>query len=176
MTKSFAVTLAILFLCATSWAQQQDSQQQYHNTPGMEMSQMPGMNMGQMPGMNMQPENFIQEILAHDTSGTSAQPDSTPAPMLMKTAHAWTLMFHANVFILDEQQSGPRGADKFFSTNWFMGMAQHKLGAGVFTIRNMLTLEPATITDRRYPLLFQQGETAYGVPIADGQYPHDFVM
>ena len=176
MTKSFAVTLAILFLCATSWAQQQDSQQQYHNTPGMEMSQMPGMNMGQMHGMNMQPENFIQEILAHDTSGTSSQPNSTPAPMLMKVMHGWTLMFHANVFILDEQQSGPRGADKFFSTNWFMGMAQHKLGAGVFTIRNMLTLEPATITDRRYPLLFQQGETAYGVPIADGQHPHDFVM
>ena len=35
----------------------------------------------------------------------------------------------------------------------------------------MLSLEPATITDRRYPLLFQQGETAYGVPIADGQHP-----
>jgi hypothetical protein len=40
----------------------------------------------------------------------------------------------------------------------------------------MLTLEPATITGRRYPLLFQQGETAYGVPIADGQHPHDFIM
>ena len=30
--------------------------------------------------------------------------------------------------------------------------------------------------DRRYPLLFQQGETAFGVPIADGQHPHDFFM
>jgi hypothetical protein len=78
--------------------------------------------------------------------------------------------------VLDEQQSGPRGGDKFFSTNWFMGMAQHNFGPGVFTIRSMLTLEPATITDRRYPLLFQQGETAYGVPIADGQHPHDFIM
>ena len=85
-------------------------------------------------------------------------------------------MFRGNVFILDEQQTGPRGADKFFSTNWLMGMAQHKLGNGLFTIRNMLTIEPATVTDRRYPLLFQQGETAYGVPIADGQLPHDFVM
>jgi hypothetical protein len=140
-----------------------------------QMQNMPGMNMSATP-MNMQPENFVQEILAHETSGTSAEPDSTPVPMLMRASHGWALMFHANAFILDEQQSGPRGADKFFSTNWFMGMAQHKLGHGVFTIRNMLTLEPATITDRRYPLLFQQGETAYSLPIADGQHPHNFVM
>ena len=40
----------------------------------------------------------------------------------------------------------------------------------------MLSAEPATITDRRYPLLFQQGETAYGVPIADGQHPHNLFM
>ena len=126
--------------------------------------------------MSMQAENFIQEIMAHSTSGTSAEPDSTPAPMLMTTKHLWTLMFHANVFILAEQQSSARGGDKFFSTNWFMGMAKHKAGPGVLTIRSMLTLEPATITERRYPLLFQQGETAFGVPIADGQHPHDFVM
>jgi hypothetical protein len=33
--------------------------------------------------MNMQPENFIEEIIHHGTSGTSAQPNSTPIPMLM---------------------------------------------------------------------------------------------
>jgi hypothetical protein len=55
-------------------------------------------------------------------------------------------------------------------------MAQHKLGPGVFTVRTMLSLEPATVTDRRYPLLFQQGETAFGVPISDGQHPHNFFM
>jgi hypothetical protein len=86
------------------------------------------------------------------------------------------LMFHANAFILDEQQSSSRGRDKFFSTNWFMPMAQRKLGPGVFTFRTMLSLEPATITGRQYPLLFQQGETAYGLPIADGQHPHNFFM
>lgn len=140
-----------------------------------DMQDMPGMKMdnGQM---SKHPATFVQEILAHDTSGTSAEPNSTPAPMLMKKSGPWTLMFHANVFVLDEQQSGPRGADKFFSTNWFMGMAQREIGAGVFTTRAMITLEPATITDRRYPLLFQQGETAYGNPIADGQHPHDFIM
>ncbi len=172
--KPFIAVLLLLFFSAASRAQQTD-QDSTTKTEGMNVSQMPGMKMGQS-GMNMQPETFVQEILAHDTSGTSAEPNSTPVPMLMKVAHSWKLMFHANVFVLDEQQSGPRGGDKFFSTNWFMGMAQHNFGPGVFTIRSMLTLEPATITDRRYPLLFQQGETAYGVPIADGQHPHDFIM
>ena len=142
----------------------------------MDMSQMPGMQMDKNQSMKMQPENFVQEILRHDSSGTSAQPDSTPVPMLMKKKGRWNLMFHANVFALDEQQSGPRAADRFFSTNWFMGMAQRRAGPGTFTARAMLSLEPATITGRQYPLLFQQGETGFGKPIADGQHPHDFIM
>src|SRR6202035_1591887 len=57
-----------------------------------------------------------------------------------------------------------------------MGMARRRAGPGVFTARAMLSLEPATIRDRQYPLLFQQGETAFGLPIADGQHPHNFFM
>jgi len=143
-------------------------------------ARMSGIQMGpgvaMNPRMSMQPQNFRQEILEHETSGTSAEPDSTPVPMLMAMKGAWTVMFHANVFTTDEQQTSSRGGDKFFSTNWFMPMAQRSLGPGVFTARVMLSLEPATVTDRQYPLLFQQGETAYGVPIADGQHPHDFIM
>src|SRR6185312_7984355 len=71
---------------------------------------------------------------------------------------------------------GPRGYDKVFSTNWFMPMAQRSLGPGQLTFRTMLSLEPATVTNRFYPELFQQGETAFGRPINDGQHPHDFVM
>jgi hypothetical protein len=37
-------------------------------------------------------------------------------------------------------------------------------------------LEPATVSQRRYPELFQSGETAYGLPIVDGQHPHDLFM
>jgi hypothetical protein len=96
--------------------------------------------------------------------------------MLMASKGNWNLMFHANVFVMDEQQSSPRGADRFFSTSWFMGMAQRPLGPGVFTARAMLSLEPATVTGRQYPLLFQQGETAFGRPIVDGQHPHNFFM
>jgi len=86
------------------------------------------------------------------------------------------LMFHGNAFVTDIQQTSPRGRDKLFSTNWFMFMAEHELGHGQLTLRSMLSLEPATVTGERYPLLFQQGETAYGIPIADGQHPHDFFM
>ena len=133
---------------------------------------------GGMAGLmdQMDPHSFLQQIQHHASSGTSAEPNSTPAPMLMTMKGNWMLMFHANVFVVDTQQTSPRGGDKFFSTNWFMPMAERALGPGQFTARAMFSLEPATVTDERYPLLFQQGETAYGVPIADGQHPHDFFM
>ena len=120
--------------------------------------------------------NFAEAIEMHAASGTSAEPNSTPAPMMMTMRDNWMLMFHANAFVADIQQTSPRGGDKLFSTNWFMPMAQRTLGSGQLTLRSMFSLEPATVTDRQYPLLFQQGETAYGKPIVDGQHPHDFVM
>ena len=126
--------------------------------------------------MSMKSDNFLDQIEHHASAGTSAEPNSTPVPMLMSMHGNWMWMFHANVFVTDLQQSGPRGADKFFSTNWFMPMAQRRLGPGQLTLRVMLSLEPATISGRQYPLLFQQGETAFGVPIVDGQHPHDFFM
>ena len=126
------------------------------------------------------PHSFTQEIEAHATSGTSAEPNSTPAPMLMSMHGPWMLMLHGNAFVSDIQQTSPRGGDKLFSTNWVMLMAQRDVpgpsGPGQLTLRSMLSLEPATVTGRQYPLLFQQGETAFGLPIADGQHPHDFFM
>jgi hypothetical protein len=112
----------------------------------------------------------------HATPGTSAEPNTTQEPMLMRNAGKWLLMFHGAVFLNAEQQSGPRGYDKVFSTNWFMPMVQRKMGLGQITLRTMLSFEPATITHRFYPELFQQGETAFGKPINDGQHPHDFFM
>jgi hypothetical protein len=140
---------------------------------------MQGMNMD--PGMmdlmdNMHPRTFLQQIQHHASAGTSAEPNSTSVPMLMTMKGVWMLMFHANVFVTELQQTSPRGGDKFFSTNWFMPMAERKLGPGQLTLRAMFSLEPATITNRQYPLLFQQGETAFGKPITDGQHPHDFFM
>jgi len=130
----------------------------------------------EMPGMASADDGFLGAILRHDSSGTSAEPNSTPAPMLMRSAGGWMWMFHGTGFLVEQQQTSPRGADKLFSTNWLMPMAQRQLGAGELTLRAMLSLEPATVTGREYPLLFQQGETAFGKPIVDGQHPHDFFM
>ena len=74
----------------------------------------------------MHPKDFIQEIEHHAASGTSAEPNSTPMPMLMTMKGEWMLMFHANAFVVDTQQTSRRGGDKLFSTNWFMPM----VGAG----------------------------------------------
>ena len=184
--------LSLVFFPVLAAAQQGGTNQESNCMPGMPMPGCPdstahqsgdgqsgGMQMdksGLMSMQGMQPQSFLQAIVHHASSGTSAEPNSTPTPMLMVQKGHWMLMFHANAFVADEQQSTPRGGDRFFSTNWLMPMAQRELGNGIFTVRAMLSLEPATIADRRYPLLFQQGETAYAVPIADGQHPHNFFM
>jgi hypothetical protein len=126
-----------------------------------------------------QPANLIENELQHTTSGTSIEPAATPVSMIMVRRAGWTLMLHGNAFLADTQQQAAngRGADKLFSINWIMPMAERRLGSrGTLTLRTMLSLEPATVTGRYYPELFQQGETAYGKPIVDGQHPHDFVM
>jgi hypothetical protein len=128
----------------------------------------------------MSATTLIEAEQQHGSSGTSIEPASTPVPMLMTERGSWRLMLHANIFAANTQQqaASERGRDAFFSTNWIMPMAQRKLGAhgGQLTLRTMLSLEPATVSGRNYPELFQQGETAFGNPIVDGQHPHDFLM
>jgi hypothetical protein len=130
----------------------------------------------------MSAHTLIEAEQQHGSSGTSIEPASTPIPMLMTDRDGWRLMLHSNAFAANTQQQadGERGRDAFFSTNWIMPMAQRELGAnghgGELTLRAMFSFEPATIGDRNYPELFQQGETAYGNPIVDGQHPHDFFM
>jgi hypothetical protein len=97
--------------------------------------------------------------------------------MLMTHFGSWNTMFMGMGYIVDTQQSGPRGGDKLYSPNTFMAAAEHRAGAkGAFQAELMLSLDPATITGERYPLLFQTGETAYGRPLIDAQHPHNFIM
>ena len=127
--------------------------------------------------MNMGATATLRDnILRHSTSGTDAEPGSTAPPMLMEMHHNWMLMLHGQAQVVEQQQSGPRGHDKFFSTNWIMPMAQRSFGRSELTLRAMLSLEPATISGRYYPELFQEGETAFGHPIVDGQHPHNLFM
>ena len=109
-------------------------------------------------------------------SGTSQAPRSAPVNMLHWRTGSWNLMLQGVFFGVSTNQNGPRGRDKLFAANWFMPMASRRLGPGTLTFRSMLSLEPATITHGRYPLLLQTGETWQGVPIINGQHPHDLFM
>jgi hypothetical protein len=123
-----------------------------------------------MPGV----ENSVGFL----ASGTSVEPLTTSesSPMVHRTFGNWMFMFHANAFLADIQQTGPRGRDKFFSANWMMPMVSRQFGRHGLSVRTMLSFEPATVTKRQYPLLLQTGESAYGLSITDGQHPHDFIM
>jgi len=121
--------------------------------------------------------SLAENLLRHSGSGTDLEPASGAPPMLMSMRPSgWMLMLHGEGSAVEQQQTGPRGHDKFFSVNWAMPMAQRSFGANELTLRAMFSLEPATITGRFYPELFQEGETAYGKPIVDGQHPHNFFM
>jgi hypothetical protein len=129
-----------------------------------------------MAGMNHQNMNRAGRYLMNMSSGTAMNPYSWQMPMRMTEAGSWNLMFMSQAFLVDTQQSGPRGADKFYSPNWFMASAIHKIGSGSLMLTAMFSLDPATITNRSYPLLFQTGETAFGKPLVDAQHPHDLIM
>jgi len=166
MENSVKVLAFGLILSALASAQDQ--------MPGMNMpAQMPGMN---MPGMHMD-VNPAAMSLMNLATGTSVNPAAWTMPMLMGHLGSWNTMFMGMAYIVDTQQSGPRGGDKLYSPNDFMASAEHRAGAkGAFEAELMLSLEPATITGERYPLLFQTGETAYGHPLYDAQHPHNFIM
>jgi hypothetical protein len=138
-------------------------------------SAMQNMSMSGMKGMNM-PLPPAAGLLMQEVSGTTMNPASAPMAMRMMMRGNWNLDFMGYAFVTDTQQSGPRGGDKLYSTNVFMGTAEHAAGRGALLFDLMLSLEPATISDREYPELFQTGETAFGKPIEDGQHPHNFLM
>src|SRR5579864_3768112 len=129
-----------------------------------------------MSHMNMGGMSQAEDSLMNLASGTSMNPESWAMPMLMRNGDGWRLMFMGSAFLVDTQQTGPRGSDKFFSESWGMFAASHQAAGGTFMFQLMLSLDPATVTERRYPELFQTGETAFGRPLVDAQHPHDFIM
>ncbi len=164
-TRLFVLVFGVLFFAGQARAQDdQPSDNNQKHESGSSGTSMVGMNAASLFLMNL-------------ASGTSENPAAWPMPMIMTHFGNWNTMFMGVGFLSDIQQSGPRGGDKLYSTNWFMASAEHRLGSkGAFQAELMLSLEPATITDRRYPLLFQTGETAYGNPLVDAQHPHNFIM
>ncbi|MCL4847739.1 MAG: hypothetical protein KJ066_14465 [Acidobacteria bacterium] len=118
----------------------------------------------------------LATFFMQQSSGTSTQPASWPMPMWMKDHAGWQFGVMGQAFLVSTAQSGPRGDDGVYSVNWLMASAGRSVGRGRVQFRIMTSAEPATTDRRRYPLLFQTGESAYGTPLVDGQHPHDFFM
>jgi hypothetical protein len=112
-----------------------------------------------------------------DSGGTSWQPDGTRATHGHGyAAGAWRITAHAEATLATVSESGPRGDDGGYSVNHAMVQARRPVGAGVFGVQSMWSLEP-TMGARGYPLLLQTGETADGVnTLVDRQHPHDLPM
>jgi hypothetical protein len=80
------------------------------------------------------------------------------------------------LFATFNAQGSPRGQTEFKSQNWFMTMAQHKLGRGQLTLKGMFSGEPLTVTARGYSELFQMGEAYNQLENVDYQHPHDLFV
>jgi hypothetical protein len=111
-------------------------------------------------------------------SGTGWLPDSSPMYGYMLHSGKWMFMFHGSIFFRytssDITKEGSRGLSKWDAPNWFMGMAQLKVGnSGLFKFGLMMSLDRLTEGGNGYPLLYQSGETWEGKPLVDRQHPHD---
>src|ERR1019366_2356854 len=103
-----------------------------HGTHDMAGMQHDAHDMG---GMQMQ-SDATSELLMRQASGTSMNPAAAPMHMAMTQHGDWMRMLHGLAFVNQVVQSGPRGGDKLFSTNWIMGMADRPLGGGHLMLRS----------------------------------------
>lgn len=112
-----------------------------------------------------------------EASGTSWQPDTSPMTGVHRMAGNWTLMGHAQLNLVADRQSGPRGDDMLFPSGMVMGMATGALSKRD-TVQFRVMLSPDPLMGKRgYPLLLAAGETADGLnTLVDRQHPHDLFM
>jgi hypothetical protein len=83
------------------------------------------------------------------SSGTSQEPRAAPLEMISKPLGGWNLMFNGTLFGVYTAQTGDRGRDKIFSTNWFMGMASRRLGPGALTRARPRMASPSSTASTR---------------------------
>lgn len=131
--------------------------------------------------MDMGGEDMSQAMPDHtmanrDASGTSWQPDASPAMEGHVMSGEWMVMRHATFDLVHSSQGGARGDDKTFVAGMAMGSASRSLGAGALQLRVMLSPDPL-MGKEGYPLLLATGETADGSShLVDRQHPHDLFM
>ncbi|MBS1494153.1 MAG: hypothetical protein JST55_11605 [Bacteroidetes bacterium] len=150
----------------------------------MNSSENPSMNNhdmhlhGNMDDMAMSHSYSLSLPMNRNGSGTGWLPDASPMYGYMVHSNNWMLMFHGGVFLrytsTNINNEGKGGASMFDAPNWFMGMAQRKIGAdGLIKFGLMMSLDRLTERGDGYPLLFQSGETWQGNPLVNRQHPHD---
>jgi hypothetical protein len=136
-------------------------------------SSMPSMDHAGHSGMT----GMLGSYSMHrEASGTSWQPESSPADGIHSMRGGWMLMLHGFADVVYDHQGGPRGDEKTFAPNMGMVMAQRPAAGGTFGARAMLSLDPVTIGKHGYPLLLQTGEAVDERPLVDRQHPHDLFM
>lgn len=162
------VTVVLALLAGPAWSQAEHAMAVPMDSKAMTKDPM---EMSSMAGL------LGSYQMSRESSGTSWQPESTPSGGWMKMSGERMIMVHGYADLLYDNQGGPRGDSKLFSANMLMVMLRQPVGAGVLGLRGMVSLEPATIGKRGYPLLLQTGETADGkTPLIDRQHPHDLFM
>src|SRR5258708_23212049 len=100
LSKLLAILASLFILPVIAGAQQSKNDADMQGMPGMDNGQMQEMQTGEDDLITIHPTTFPQEIVHHGTSGTSAEPDSTPLPMLMTIKGPSSLMFHATPVLL----------------------------------------------------------------------------
>lgn len=122
------------------------------------------------------PGAFGDYSMTKEASGTSWVPESTPMIGIMGAHGDWQTMAMGYADVVYNKQGGPRGDSQSYSQSMIMGMAQRKVGEGMFGLRAMGSLD-ALMGKEGYPLLLQTGETANGTDhLVDRQHPHDLLM
>jgi hypothetical protein len=164
--------LTLLLICL-SW-QTALAQHEHHMQMQRDTSKQMDMDMD-MPMSHSYSPNLPMN---RNGSGTGWLPDASPMYGIMLHSKKWMYMIHGNIFLRYTKQDlgnkGSRGDDKFDAPNWFMVMAQRRVGRnGLFHYEAMISLDRLTEGGSGYPLLFQTGESWKGRPLVDRQHPHD---
>jgi len=94
----------------------------------------------------------------------------------MPAPSRWTFMQDGVVWVMFNDQGSPRGEQEVKAPNWWMGMAERRVGSGTVTFDAMLSLDAATVGNQGYSHIFQVGETYQSNALIDHQHPHDFLM
>lgn len=139
---------------------------------------MPSMSMPAHKGMNMSNVYSLHLPMSRNGSGTGWLPDASPMYGQMFHTPHWMYMLHGNLFLRYDDQDfshqGSRGGARFDAPDWVMFMGQRNVGAnGLFHFSTMFSLDAVVTGKTGYPLLFQTGESAGGIPLVDRQHPHD---